>query len=450
MANILTGIRNSFNTTASSFGSANPSDWSSKCEQQYGISTATIARTSSSISLAQGITDGGAGTSAPGTVDGPPAVPHGESYLQGDVGLGCPADSPDADRLGENSYAWRNYSSRMYDGEKRGGDMEHISCSVQTRQFTTAVAGKSMKVWIHEGIYNHPQPPPGGRLSTMQQDQVDEQMVKNPTALGSKERTLCHYPVIPTSSDSTTQREPFAGTYADAIILFMGEQFTSLPKEGQDRTREGFIKESEKATVGCTVYFLASARRPRDTSSSVPPSISNHSMEPMYTLINANTTNVQFELAVAAIQSDFPTAYRPYVFKFTPSQATTNQADETQRLWSDILSNEEKLDRVVKEGRDVHLTFESDEEMQAAILESIAMEKAMAAKPAHKKSAGSAPKPKTVAAAGAANRARREEESEELEIRNTATGLFLETSEVYARRSFIQNRQFLQVLHLQS
>lgn len=86
----------------------------------------------------------------------------------------------------------------------------------------------------------------------------------------------------------------------------MGEQFTSLPKEGQEGVREGFINEAMKAVVGCNMHFLASANRLKDTASLVPPSLSTRFNELTRTLISSDASVVQFDSAVAEIQSDFP------------------------------------------------------------------------------------------------------------------------------------------------
>lgn len=60
--------------------------------------------------------------------------------------------------------------------------MENIRCEIKTREYTCDVKGIPTRVWIHEGVHTHAQPPEGSKLLSKVEALLDEQVAKNPTA----------------------------------------------------------------------------------------------------------------------------------------------------------------------------------------------------------------------------------------------------------------------------
>ncbi|KAF8956481.1 hypothetical protein BDZ97DRAFT_1958322 [Flammula alnicola] len=88
-----------------------------------------------------------------------------------------------------------------------------IACQARSYHYETSNNGVIYSVWEHSGIHSHERPP-GGRLSVAEQEAVDAQVTRNPTALVHALRTGDTFPgSVPLPEISGTLANPQVARY---------------------------------------------------------------------------------------------------------------------------------------------------------------------------------------------------------------------------------------------
>ncbi|KAF9555016.1 hypothetical protein CPC08DRAFT_766248 [Agrocybe pediades] len=104
---------------------------------------------------------------------------------------------------------------------------------------------------------------------------------------------------------SNAQRAAHAEEYADAVISIT-PSFHTLTAESQKIEREKYLKDTEKAELGCNFHFSESAERLKKNSSLIPPEQIGVFDHYLRVLLYAKTTREEFDEVVQKLQKEFP------------------------------------------------------------------------------------------------------------------------------------------------
>ncbi|RXW17986.1 hypothetical protein EST38_g7867 [Candolleomyces aberdarensis] len=105
---------------------------------------------------------------------------------------------------------------------------------------------------------------------------------------------------------SAAQKKAHDAEFVEAVVKFMGPLFAKLSPAAQAAEREAISQQSQRARLGCNMHFLASVTRIRDTVSLIPSEHVPQFMSFIKTMMGNDTTEPEFDNAVAGLSRDFP------------------------------------------------------------------------------------------------------------------------------------------------